>query len=740
MFDSPRSYTLPDLFGRDDLIERDVTLTCVSNEVGGRLAGTARWLGVPLGAFLRENGIRSGSDQLVCRDVNGMTIGAPTRSALEVEDAMLAFGMNGEPLPVEHGFPVRMLIPGLYGYVSACKWLTRIEATTFDAFDAYWVERDWAAEGPIKVASRIDTPAPLREFPAGRRAIAGVAWAQTRGIATVEVRVDEEDWARGRALPGGRRRPVAPVGAALRLPRRPPLDHRPRHQRRRRGAGRGADRPVPLRLPPAGTPSRWSPRDHPLRPPGRPPTRPGTRRRRDSGPPPRPAHHPPATMRSHGQDKEHHPVKNNLLTRGVLITAVSTLAITLSACGSDDAGGEQRVRGAPAAAPWRPASASAAAMSDEPFGAGCSAVPAEGEGSFTGMTDDPVATAASNNPALSTLVAAVTAANLGDTLNTTDDITVLAPANPAFEAVPADALNALLADTAALTTVLTHHVIPGRLTPEELAGTHTTLNNDEVTIEGEGENFTIAMDGTVVGHGGLGDLRERADRQRHRLHHRPGAQARRHVIDGAPQGRRPTLGSDGGPALAPAQRSVAAGDGHGQRRRERRPRRVGREDDGGRAAHRAARRDQVDGRGGQDGALHGGRPRAVSPEEHRRPGGVEDEVGRVGAAEGAPARPSRAPRRPPRRCRVEAGPDDAEGLRRRVPGRLLQAPEPPAAGIGGQPPTRAAAEGPAAASEAGPDGGHAPILALSRVGRMTGRPAHPSSLGAGPTTGHPARP
>ena len=201
MFDSPRSYTLADLFERDDIIERDVTLTCVSNEVGGRLAGTARWMGVPLAAFLRENGVQSGSDQLVCRDVNGMTIGAATRSALEVEDAMLAFGMNGEPLPVEHGFPVRMLIPGIYGYASACKWLTGIEATTFDAFDAYWVERDWAAEGPIKVASRIDTPAPLREFPAGRRAIAGVAWAQTRGIEKVEVRVDEEDWVEAELSP-----------------------------------------------------------------------------------------------------------------------------------------------------------------------------------------------------------------------------------------------------------------------------------------------------------------------------------------------------------------------------------------------------------------------------------------------------------------------------------------------------------------------------------------------------------
>ncbi|MFQ1000533.1 molybdopterin-dependent oxidoreductase [Modestobacter sp. SSW1-42] len=194
MFDSPRSFSLDDLLGRSDLIERDITLTCVSNEVGGGLAGTARWLGVPLGAFLRENGVQDGSDQLVCRSVDGMTIGAPTRSALDVPDAMLAIGMNGEPLPVEHGFPVRMLIPGLYGYVSACKWITGIEASTYSAFDAYWTERDWAAQGPIKVASRIDTPAPLRRFPAGRRAIAGVAWAQTRGIAMVEVKVDDGEW------------------------------------------------------------------------------------------------------------------------------------------------------------------------------------------------------------------------------------------------------------------------------------------------------------------------------------------------------------------------------------------------------------------------------------------------------------------------------------------------------------------------------------------------------------------
>jgi DMSO/TMAO reductase YedYZ molybdopterin-dependent catalytic subunit len=194
MVDGARTWTLDDLFGRPDVIERDITLTCVSNEVGGQLAGTARWIGVPLGDFLREHGVRDTSTQLLCRSSDGMTIGAPTRSALEVEDAMLAFGMNGEPLPVQHGFPVRMIIPGLYGYVSACKWLVGIEATTYEAVDAYWTERDWAAAGPIKISSRIDVPAPLRSFAAGRRPIAGVAWAQTRGIERVEVKVDDEDW------------------------------------------------------------------------------------------------------------------------------------------------------------------------------------------------------------------------------------------------------------------------------------------------------------------------------------------------------------------------------------------------------------------------------------------------------------------------------------------------------------------------------------------------------------------
>ncbi|WP_082557226.1 molybdopterin-dependent oxidoreductase [Modestobacter sp. Leaf380] len=201
MFDSPRSFTLAELFERDDLVERDITLTCVSNEVGGRLSSTARWIGIPLGDFLRENGVQSSSNQLLCRSSDGMTIGTPTESALNVEDALIAIGMNGEPLLVEHGFPVRMLIPGLYGYVSACKWMTEIQATTYDAVDAYWTERDWATDAPIKVFSRIDTPAALRNVPAGPTPVAGVAWAQGRGIAKVEVKVDDADYVEAQLSP-----------------------------------------------------------------------------------------------------------------------------------------------------------------------------------------------------------------------------------------------------------------------------------------------------------------------------------------------------------------------------------------------------------------------------------------------------------------------------------------------------------------------------------------------------------
>jgi len=189
-----------------------------------------------------------------------------------------------------------------------------------------------------------------------------------------------------------------------------------------------------------------------------------------------------------------------LRSRGALAAAIAALALALTACGSSEAdSGSASTSSAAMSSSAAEESPMAEPASDEPFGDGCSAVPTDGEGSFEGMTDDPVATAASNNPALSTLVEAVTAADLGDALNSAPDITVLAPADPAFEAVPADALKSLLADKAQLTAVLTHHVIEGRLTPDQLAGEHTTLNGDMVTIEGSGEDFTIAGDQTVVG-------------------------------------------------------------------------------------------------------------------------------------------------------------------------------------------------------------------------------------------------
>ena len=166
MVDSPAELSFAELLDRP-LVERVVTLNCVSNEVGGPYIGTARWLGVPLAPLLREVGVRPGADQLLARSVDGMTIGTPMAALLDGREPLLCVGMNGEPLPPEHGFPVRMLTPGLYGYVGACKWLGELEATTFAAVDAYWVERGWAPQGTVKTASRIDRPAPFAPLAAG---------------------------------------------------------------------------------------------------------------------------------------------------------------------------------------------------------------------------------------------------------------------------------------------------------------------------------------------------------------------------------------------------------------------------------------------------------------------------------------------------------------------------------------------------------------------------------------------
>jgi len=175
-------------------IESDITLTCVSNEVGGQLVGNARWQGIRLDALLEEAGVQPGADQVVGRSVDNYTCGFSVAAVTDGRNAMIAIGMNGEPLPLVHGFPARLVVPGLYGYVSATKWLKEIEITTFEAFDHYWARREWSAQAPIKTQSRIDTPGPLDNVPAGPATIAGVAWAQTRGITKVEVKIDDGPW------------------------------------------------------------------------------------------------------------------------------------------------------------------------------------------------------------------------------------------------------------------------------------------------------------------------------------------------------------------------------------------------------------------------------------------------------------------------------------------------------------------------------------------------------------------
>lgn len=185
----------------EPLVERHITLACVSAEVGGPLVGNARWLGVRLADLLERAGVASGATQVVGRSVDGFTAGFPIEAALDGRDALVAVAMNGRPLTRIHGFPARLVVPGLYGYVSATKWLREIELTTWEAFDAYWVERNWAARAPVKVQARIDVPRPYGRVVAGRRPLAGVAWAPGRGIAKVEVQVDDGPWREARLGP-----------------------------------------------------------------------------------------------------------------------------------------------------------------------------------------------------------------------------------------------------------------------------------------------------------------------------------------------------------------------------------------------------------------------------------------------------------------------------------------------------------------------------------------------------------
>jgi DMSO/TMAO reductase YedYZ molybdopterin-dependent catalytic subunit len=181
-----------DLLARP-MIEVDDTIACVSNWVGGPYVGNARWLGVRLDDLINEAQPSRDADQILSHSVDKFTAGFPT-AALDGRDAIIAVGMNGEILPVKNGFPARLIVPGLYGYVSATKWLSRLELTRFDLKEGYWIKKGWAKFAPIKMQSRIDTPYVEETFAAGKRAIAGVAWAHNVGVEGVEVKIDNSSW------------------------------------------------------------------------------------------------------------------------------------------------------------------------------------------------------------------------------------------------------------------------------------------------------------------------------------------------------------------------------------------------------------------------------------------------------------------------------------------------------------------------------------------------------------------
>ena len=489
--DEELSFTFDELLAMP-MIERDITLTCVSNDIGGPYVGGARWLGVRLTDLLDRAGVGSKADQIFSTDVDGFTISTPLDLATDGRDAMVVVGMNGEALPREHGFPVRLVIPGLYGFISATKWLTRLTLTTYAEQDAYWTERDWATDAPIKVASRIDTPKSFEEIKAGDTFVGGVAWAQHRGIAKVEVQVDGGAWQPAELGPIGRRRLLAPVVPALegRLGRARPV--RPRHDQGRRGADPVQGVPVPRGLQRPATnhrPRHLTPLVE-VRGASTEPSRDQSASQLRT---------PRVRTTTEGRNVKLHKFYR---TAGAA-TAVLTLSLGLAACGGDDA---------------EPASASDETTSEAPmteetpmddgdamadpaaqtYGDGCASVPADGDGSFNGMATAPVASAASANPLLKTLVAAVTAADLVEPLNSAPALTVFAPADPAFAAIPKADLDALLKDKKMLTTVLSHHVVAEQITPDKLSGEFETLAGDTLTINGSGESATIGDEKATV--------------------------------------------------------------------------------------------------------------------------------------------------------------------------------------------------------------------------------------------------
>lgn len=194
MVDDEISFSYDDLLAMP-LTERTITLSCVSNPIGGDLVGNAVWTGIPLLELLDQSGVQDGATQVVGRSVDGFTAGFPTEVLSDGRNALLVVGMNGEPLPIRNGFPARLVVAGLYGYVSATKWLSDVHLTTWEGFDGYWIPRNWSKTGPMKITSRIDVPRHNSRIEAGDTVIAGVAWQPTRGISAVEVSIDGGDWA-----------------------------------------------------------------------------------------------------------------------------------------------------------------------------------------------------------------------------------------------------------------------------------------------------------------------------------------------------------------------------------------------------------------------------------------------------------------------------------------------------------------------------------------------------------------
>ena len=193
MVDNPYELSYDDILGMD-LVERTITLSCVSNPIGGDLVGNAVWTGVPLVDILDRAGVQDGATQVVGRSVDDFTAGFPTETIYDGRNALLVVGQNGEPLQVRHGFPARLVVAGLYGYVSATKWLEEINLTTWESFNGYWINLGWAKEGPMKTTSRVDVPAHRSQVEAGPTAVAGVAWSPVRGIEAVEISIDNGEW------------------------------------------------------------------------------------------------------------------------------------------------------------------------------------------------------------------------------------------------------------------------------------------------------------------------------------------------------------------------------------------------------------------------------------------------------------------------------------------------------------------------------------------------------------------